>query len=50
MRTHAVIMAVALLLAGEARAQSSGGGFLNFFDNIFPGRPGAARTAPPAIP
>ena len=38
MRTGAVIMTAALLLCGEARAQSSGGGGpLSFFDNIFTG-------------
>ena len=36
-RTSAVIIAAALLLCGEARAQSSGGGLQNFFDNIFTG-------------
>ena len=36
-RTSAVIIAAALLLCGEARAQSSGGGFRDFFDNIFTG-------------
>ncbi len=50
MRTGAVIMA-ALLLAGEARAQSSGGGFLNFFDNIFTGSvPKAGQSAPSGQP
>src|ERR1700716_2101388 len=58
-RTNAVIIAAALLLCGEARAQSSGGGGLqNFFDNIFTGsiskgnqtapsgqRPGASAQA-----
>ena len=51
MRTSAVIMAAALLLAGEARAQSSGGGFLNFFDNIFTGSvPKAGQSAPSGQP
>ena len=36
-RTGAVIIAAALLLCGEARAQSSGGGPLGFLDNIFTG-------------
>src|SRR6202158_1497278 len=37
-RTGAVIIAAALLLCGEARAQSSGGGGpLGFLDNIFTG-------------
>ena len=36
-RTSAVIIAAALLLCGEARAQSSGGGIRDFFDNIFTG-------------
>jgi lytic murein transglycosylase len=57
-RTSAVIIAAALLLCGEARAQSSGGGLQNFFDNIFTGsiskgnqtapsgqRPGASAQA-----
>src|SRR2546423_6477258 len=51
-RTGAVILAAALLVCGEARAQSSGGGPLSFFDNIFTGTfskgsqtaPSAART------
>jgi lytic murein transglycosylase len=60
-RTSAVIIAAALLLCGEARGQSSGGGGLqNFFDNIFTGsiskgnqtapsaqRPGASAQATP---
>jgi membrane-bound lytic murein transglycosylase B len=59
-RTSAVIIAAALLLGGEARAQSSGsGGFRDFFDNIFTGsiskgnqtapsgpRPGVSAQAP----
>src|ERR1700730_6500930 len=50
-RTGAAIMAAALLLAGEARAQSSGGGFLNFFDNIFTGSaPKAGPTTPSGPP
>ena len=58
-RTSAVIIAAALLLCGEARAQSSGGsGLQNFLDNIFTGsiekgnqtapsaqRPGASAQA-----
>src|SRR6266513_2529064 len=61
-RTSAVIIARALLLCGEARAQSSGGGGLqNFFDNIFTGsiskgnqtapsgqRPGVSAQTQPA--
>ena len=44
-------MAAALLLAGEARAQSSGGGFLNFLDNIFTGSaPKDGPTAPSGQP
>src|SRR6266849_5175533 len=51
MRTSAVIRAAALLLAGEARAQSSGGGFLYFFDNIFTGSaPKVGPTAPSGQP
>src|SRR3981081_2085769 len=51
--TAAIATALAaLLLSSGARAQSSGGGLSNFFDNIFTGsgpRPGAstlAQTAP----
>src|SRR6202158_4119539 len=61
-RTGAVIIAAALLLCGEARAQSSGGGGpLGFLDNIFTGslskggqsapsgpRPGTSAQAQPA--
>src|SRR2546423_6072647 len=51
-RTGAVILAAALLMCGEASAQSSSGGPLRFFDNIFTGTfskgsqtaPSAART------
>ena len=35
--TRAAIIAAALLLAGQAHAQSSGGGLQNFLDNIFTG-------------
>jgi membrane-bound lytic murein transglycosylase B len=46
LRTGTVILAAALLLGGEARAQSSGGGPLSFFDNIFTGSisKGSERT------
>src|SRR5260370_19620129 len=61
-RTGVAIIAAVLLLGGEARAQSSGGGGpLGFFDNIFTGslskggqsapsapRPGASAQAQPA--
>src|SRR5258708_21475646 len=49
-RTSAVIIAAALLLCGEARAQSSGGsGLQNFFDNIFTGSISKGnQTAPSA--
>ena len=49
LRTGAVIVA-ALLLCGEARAQSSGGGGpFSFFDNIFTGSLSkGSQTAPPA--
>ena len=49
-RTSAVIIAAALLLCGEARGQSSGGGGLqNFFDNIFTGSISKGhQTAPSA--
>src|ERR1700687_827532 len=47
-RTSAVIIAAALLLCGEARAQSSGAGLQNFFDNIFTGSISKGnQTAPP---
>jgi membrane-bound lytic murein transglycosylase B len=37
LRTGALVLAAALLLGGKASAQSSGGGPLSFFDNIFTG-------------
>src|SRR6266404_5672500 len=49
LRTGAAILAATLLLAGEARAQSSGGPF-GFFDNIFSGSisKGGGQSPPPA--
>ena len=49
LRTGAVIMTAALLLCGEARAQSSGGGGpFSIFDNIFTGSLSkGSQTAPP---
>src|SRR4051812_17677702 len=48
-RTGAVILAAALLVCGEGRAQSSGGGPLSFFDNIFTGAfSKGSQTAPTA--
>src|SRR5712691_10910340 len=42
-------LAAALLLSGEAHAQSSGGGPLNFLDNLFSGTfSKGGQTAPPA--
>ncbi len=42
-------LAAALLLSGEAHAQSSGGGPLNFLDNLFTGAfSKGGQTAPPA--
>src|SRR5712692_10222721 len=48
-RTAAAIIAAALLVCGEARAQSSsGGGPLGFLDNIFTGSLSkGSQTAPP---
>src|SRR5258707_2026662 len=46
-RTSAVIMAAALLISGEARAESSGAGFSNFLDNIFTGSLSKGTQAPP---
>jgi lytic murein transglycosylase len=37
LRAGALVLAAALLLGGKASAQSSGGGPLSFFDNIFTG-------------
>ena len=49
LRTGAAILAATLVLAGEARAQSSGGPF-GFFDNIFSGSisKGGGQSPPPA--
>src|SRR3979490_446991 len=56
--TSAAVIAAALLMCGEALAQSSGGGPLSFFDNIFTGKlskgsqaaPSRQRAAPSAQP
>src|ERR1700674_5150504 len=48
MRTSAVIMTAVLLLCGEARAQSSGGGPFSIFDNVFTGALSKGQSAPPA--
>ncbi len=47
LRTGAVIVTAALLLCGEARAQSSGGGPFSIFDNVFTGALSkGSQTAP----
>lgn len=46
-RTGTVVLAAALLLSGEAWAQSSGGGLSNPFGNIFSGKP--TDTAAPTL-
>ena len=49
MRTAAALLAAALLFAGEAHAQSSsGGGPLNFLNNIFSGPKGNQTANQPA--
>jgi membrane-bound lytic murein transglycosylase B len=48
-RAGALALAAALLFAGEARAQSSGGGFPNPFGNIF-GQNSATPAQPQAAP
>src|SRR5258706_3245309 len=47
-RPSAVMVAAALLISGEARAQSSGGGFQTFLDNIFTGSFSKGNQAPPS--
>ena len=47
-RTGAVVLATMLLLAGEALAQSSGGGLPNLFGNIFGQKSGTQAQAQPA--
>src|SRR5258708_8640701 len=49
-RTGAIILAAALLLCGEARAQSSGGGLSNLFGNIFSGQKSGTAPQPQATP
>src|SRR5260370_8731540 len=49
--TRAVIVAAALLVCADARAQSSSDGPLTFFDNIFTGSLSkGGQTAPPSQP
>ena len=50
LRTGAVLIVTALLLCGEARAQSSGGGGpFSIFDSVFTGTLSkGSQTAPPA--
>ena len=47
-RIGAVVLAGALLCAGECRAQSSGGGLTNPFSNLFSGQKPAQAQAPSA--
>jgi peptidoglycan lytic transglycosylase B len=49
-RTAVTLIAVALLLTGEARAQSSGGGLSNLFGGIFSGAKPDTQTQPQAAP
>src|SRR5258708_14004585 len=49
-RTGAIILAAALLLCGEARAQSSGGGLSNLFGDIFSGQKSGTAPQPQATP
>jgi membrane-bound lytic murein transglycosylase B len=49
-RAGAAVLAAALLFAGEARAQSSGGGFPNPLGNIFSGQKSTAPAQPQAAP
>jgi membrane-bound lytic murein transglycosylase B len=49
-RAGAAVLAAALLMAGEARAQSSGSGFPNPFGNIFSGQKSATPAQPQAAP
>ena len=48
MRSGAVMMTAALLLCGETHAQSSGGGPLNFFGNVFTGSLSKGNQTPPS--
>jgi len=43
-------LAAALLLSGEAHAQSSGGGPLEFLDNLFTGAFSKGGQTPPGAP
>ncbi len=47
-RAGAVAFAAALLFAGSARAQSSGGGLPNLFGNMFSGQKSTTPAQPPA--
>src|SRR5450432_1171091 len=49
-RTGAVILAAALLLVGEANAQSSGDGISNLLGNIFSGQKSSTPAPPQATP
>lgn len=49
-RTGAALLAAALLLSGEARAQSTGGGLPNLFGNIFTAKQADAPSQPQATP
>src|SRR5450432_3881434 len=49
-RTGAVILAAALLLVGEANAQSSGDGISNLLGNIFSGQKSSTPAPPQAAP
>src|SRR5450432_2597727 len=49
-RTGAVILAAALLLVGEANAQSSGDGISNLLGNIFSGQKSSTPAQPQATP
>src|SRR5450631_3695040 len=50
LRTGAVILAAALLLVGEANAQSSGDGISNLLGNIFSGQKSSTPAPPQATP
>jgi len=49
-RTGAIIFAAALLVSGQARAQSSGNGLSDLFGNIFSGSKSATPGQPQATP
>ena len=50
LRTGAVVIAAAMLLCGEARAQSSGGGPLSFLDSLFNGSFSKGGQSGPSAP